>query len=102
MEARQRFVEVGETVTVELPFSEVCIHMRVAGREMPVRLQAARYLNGEEAPGSPVAQILTESGSEFSFPVLYGEAGFYRTADGRFYTYEAPTAVGRHLRLVAS
>jgi hypothetical protein len=103
-DARQ-YVSVGDTVTVELPYSEVCMHMRVAGRRMPVRLQDARYFNGEPAPGSPVAQILTESGGEFSFPVLYGEAGFYRDETGRFYTYVPDHArearPARHLRVVA-
>lgn len=95
----RRYVDVGETVAVELPFSEVCMHMRVAGKVMDVRLQAARYMNGEPAPGSPVAQILNANGGEFSFPILYGEAGFYADGD-RFYTYMP--ASDRHLRLVAS
>lgn len=100
MQDVRQYVSVGDTVTVELPYSEVCMHMRVAGRQLQVELQPARYFNGEPAPGSPVAQILSESGRPFSFPVLYGEAGFYRDESGRFYTYlPAPS---RHLRLVGS
>lgn len=95
------YVNVGDTVTVLLPYSEVCMHMRVAGRRMPVRLQASTYFNGEVVPGAaPVAQILNASGTEYSFPVLYGEAGFYRDSDGRYYTSELPAP--RHLRLVGA
>lgn len=54
---------VGETVTVELPYSEVCCHMRVAGQVRQVQVLAGG------------AQILNEDGSPFSFPVTHGEAG---------------------------
>lgn len=51
-------------VRVELPFSEVCMHMRVAGRLMLVR----------PLPDG-MAQILNEDGSPFSAPVTRAEAG---------------------------
>jgi hypothetical protein len=54
---------IGETVTVEMPWSEVNMHMRIAGKTMPVRVQS----NG--------AQILNADGTDFSFPITYGEAG---------------------------
>lgn len=50
--------------TVELPFSEVCMAMRVAGQRRPVIA-----LEGN------MAQILNGDGSCFSAPVTRGEAG---------------------------
>jgi hypothetical protein len=79
------YVAAGVTVTVELPFSEVCMHMRVAGTVRPVRLQRATFGNGGEAPGC-VAQILNDDGTPFSFPITTGEAGFFEDSN-RFYTY---------------
>ncbi|WP_326827449.1 hypothetical protein [Streptomyces sp. NBC_01751] len=63
---------VGETVAVRLPWSEVCMHMRVAGEIRPVLLKE----HG--------AQILNEDGSNFSFPVTFGEAGFRANVDRTF------------------
>jgi len=54
---------IGERVTVELPYSEVCMHMRVAGKRMDV----------EVLPDG--AQLLNADGSKFSFPITHGEAG---------------------------
>lgn len=68
-------INVGEIVRVELPFSEVCMHMRVAGVSRNVEVR------------SDGAQILNEDGSKFSFPVTHGEAGVYRDANG-FYVQE--------------
>jgi hypothetical protein len=49
---------------VVLPFSEVCMYMRVAGREMWV------------APvGLGMAQLYSDDGSRFSMPITRGEAG---------------------------
>lgn len=73
----KRYVDPGETVSVELPYSEVCMHMRVAGKRMDVQFLSER--NG--------AQLLNANGSRFSFPILPGEAGFYRETDGRHYYY---------------
>lgn len=49
---------------VQLSYSEVCVHMRVAGIHRPV----------VELAGG-MAQILNRDGSLFSFPVCRGEAG---------------------------
>jgi hypothetical protein len=54
---------VGDTVRVELPYSEVCMHMRVAGKIMSVHVQE----HG--------AQLVTGDGRPFSFPITHGEAG---------------------------
>jgi len=70
-------IRPGDTVTLELPYSEVCMHMRVAGRRMHVRLTDGAH---------PMAQLLSEDGSNFSLAITTGEAGIYRDADG-FYAY---------------
>jgi hypothetical protein len=57
----------GKTVTVTLPYSEVCCHMRVAGQIRQVRVTAEH-----------MAQILNADGSPCSFPVTLGEAGLRR------------------------
>jgi hypothetical protein len=60
----------GEFGTVILPFSEVCMHMRVAGKEMRVQV-----LDGGMVQ-------LYKDGDRFSFPISAGEAGFHRTDYG--------------------
>lgn len=50
---------------IELPYSEVCLHMRVAGRRMLV------------GPAGPrMAQLYDDDGKPFSFPITRGEAGY--------------------------
>lgn len=67
-------VQVGDTVKVELPYSEVCMYMRVAGQQRSVQVQ------------TDGVQILNEDGTRFSFPITHGEAGLHRRDDG-FYFY---------------
>lgn len=54
---------VGTRVSVTLPYSEVCMSMRVAGKEMTVDVLAQG------------AQIIDADGRPFSFPISHGEAG---------------------------
>lgn len=75
----KHFVEIGEIVRIEIAFSEVCMHMHVAGEVMNVRLQGEQY---------PCAQLLLDDGREFSAPITPGEAGFY-SEGGRYYCYPA-------------
>lgn len=56
-------IKIGETREMTLPYSEVCMHMRVAGKTMLVECLA----NG--------AQLRNLDGSVFSFPITHGEAG---------------------------
>ncbi len=56
----------GDVVRVELPYSEVCMYMGIAGQERDVRIVGEDY---------PCAQVLNADGSEFSFPITLGEAG---------------------------
>jgi hypothetical protein len=65
-------VSVGTVVSVTLPWSEVCMHLSVAGQTRPVEVLATG------------AQILNEDGTPYSFPVTHGEAGIYRDADGLY------------------
>ena len=67
-----RTIMIGSTVTLVLPYSEVNMHMRVAGQIRNVKV----------LPDNS-AQILNSDGSPFSFPVLWGEAGIGSDGDGR-------------------
>lgn len=69
--ARRR-VAVGDTARVRLPFSEVCMALRVAGQARHVTVLARG------------AQILDPDGSPYSFPVTHGEAGIRTDADGLY------------------
>jgi hypothetical protein len=70
----------GDCVLVELPHSEVCMHMRVAGSAREVELLQ------EQRSGLAMAQILDRDGGPCGGPVTPGEAGIY--SDGRgFYAY---------------
>lgn len=57
-----------DAVRVEFPFSEVCMHMKVAGRAMWARVV-------KRPSGYPMAQLLNDDGSPFSFPITMSEAG---------------------------
>lgn len=61
-------IRPGERIKVRLPWSEVCMHMRVAGKVMAAELTA---------DGSGI-QLYDDEGDQFSFPITLGEAGFYR------------------------
>ena len=59
-----------ETI-LELPYSEVCMHLRVAGTRMRARLQP-----------DGMVQLLGPDGRDFSFPITAAEAGLHRDQDG--------------------
>lgn len=65
-------VTVGDTIRIRLPWSEVCLHMRVADQIRPVRVS------------DHGAQILNDDGTPFSFPITHGEAGIYHRDDGLY------------------
>ena len=71
------YVQAGDVIRLRLPWSEVCMHMRVAGKPMNVQI----VVEGTSA----VAQLLTDDGSRFSFPILLGEAGIYTDGAGKHY-----------------
>lgn len=65
-------VKPGDVVRLELPWSEVCMHLKVAGQVRDVRVLHTS------------AQILNEDGTPYSFPVTHGEAGIYTDAEGLY------------------
>lgn len=77
--AQKQFVQAGDKVLLEIPFSEVCMSMRVAGKPMYVELQATTW-------NSVCAQLYSLDGKPYSFPITSGEAGIYQDSDG-YYCY---------------
>jgi len=63
-----------------MPHSGVCLHMRIAGKELDF-----------EVRDSGMVQLYREDGSPLSFPVTSGEAGLFRdTTDNAFEFYYYP------------
>lgn len=77
MYLRRIDVVVGDQWVAEMPYSEVCMHLGVAGKRHRVQLTARGV------------QLLNGNGEPISLPVLPGEGGVYYDARG-FYRY--PTA----------
>src|SRR2546421_764139 len=71
------FVQAGDVVRVRLPSTEVCMHMRVAGKAMNVQIVTDGI--------SVAAQLLRDDGSPFSTPITLGEAGILTDEAGRLY-----------------
>jgi hypothetical protein len=78
---RQVYIRPGESGRAEMPYSEVCMHMRVAGRVMDFTLSRQGHL----------VQLLNPDRTPFSAPILPGEAGIHTDLDGRRW-YHRPTA----------
>jgi hypothetical protein len=55
---------------IAMPYSEVCVHMRVAGKVMAVK-----------DVGNGMAQLYDEFGEKFSMPITWGEAGVRQLFD---------------------
>jgi hypothetical protein len=68
------YVTRGEQVTKTMPYSEVCMSMRVAGKPM-------HCIMGDNG----MVQLFDRDGNKFSFPITSGEAGFYSDANGIYY-----------------
>jgi hypothetical protein len=79
MSASKTYIRPGETLQLGLPYSEVCMHMGVAGSVMTVLLTVGDF---------PMAQLIRD-GRPFSFPIGTGEAGLY-SDEGGYYGYPAP------------
>lgn len=68
-------IRPGEFTEMEIGFSEVACHMRVAGKQMTVQL----------LEDGRMAQLYSEDGNRFSAPITYGEAGIYRDGAGYYH-----------------
>ncbi len=69
-------IKPGESGRKEMPFSEVCMHMGVAGHEMDfVMTDNGRY---------PSIQLMKD-GHPYSGTITLGEAGVFSRTDGTFY-----------------
>lgn len=72
----------GENYSAYMPFSEACMHMKVAGKRYWFTIVGDDY---------PMVQLLYRHNDEgplqpFSFPITLGEGGVYHQ-DGEFYCY---------------
>jgi hypothetical protein len=75
MSYQRVYVRRGTKFANVMPHSEVCMHMRVAGKTMGCELVGPR----------PMVQLFDiESQRPFSAPILTGEAGIYEE-NGEFY-----------------
>jgi hypothetical protein len=72
-------VKPGEIFEAEMPYSEVCMYMKVAGKRMGVKVITARERKA--------AQLYNLDGQPFSFPVTLGEVGVYER-DGKYFVEE--------------
>lgn len=70
------YVKIGDEITKQLPYSEVCTYMRVAGCTRRVVITR-----------NEMAQIFDPKGYPMGGAVTLGEAGFYRDGEGRIYYY---------------
>jgi hypothetical protein len=71
----KRYAERGSVYRSRMPHSEVCCHLKVAGKLMDWMLQGR------------MVQLLSEDLHPFSFPILAGEAGVFEDGNG-LYFYE--------------
>jgi hypothetical protein len=67
----KRLIHPNQETTLQLPYSEVCMHLRVAGTRMRARLQP-----------DGMVQLLEPDGRDYSFPITAGEADLHHDHDG--------------------
>lgn len=87
MAAQKRYIEANTIYEHELPYSEVCMHMRVAGRRMGVKWDGklmAQLYKLESFGISPATNHEIKNWVPFSAPVTTGEAGIFEDADGHY------------------
>lgn len=68
-------IEPGQWGLAIMPYSEVCVHMQVAGKPMLFILRADGMM----------VQLFSPSGQVFSGPITPGEAGIYQDGQRRYY-----------------
>jgi hypothetical protein len=67
----KRPIHPNQETILQLPYSEVCMHLRVAGTRMRARLLE-----------TGMVQLLDPDGGDFSFPINAAEAGLRHDQDG--------------------
>jgi len=68
-------VNVGDVGEAVMPYSEVCMHMRVAGKKMGFKVLDNRMVQLMSLPDMKL----------FSAPITLGEAGIYEDNEGMYY-----------------
>lgn len=68
-------IKPGEYGLKEIPYSEVCRSMQIAGEFLQFQVTTGDY---------PMVQLFKE-GKPFSFPITLGEAGIYRDGEELYY-----------------
>jgi hypothetical protein len=86
------YVRPGQIVWHVMPWSEVCIFMRLADRVCGVEL-IEHESDGRTYHVAQIYDGAPEAPREFSFPVLPSETGLYHDQGG-YYTY-APTPTAK-------
>jgi hypothetical protein len=71
MEMGKQPIHPNQEIILQLPSSEVCRQLRVAGTRMRARLEP-----------NEMVQLLDQAGRDFSFPITAAEAGLDRDQDG--------------------
>jgi hypothetical protein len=72
-------IHLNQETVLQLPYSEVCMHLQVAGTRMRARLIA-----------DGMVQLLDADGGEFSFPITAAEAGLDHDHGGWFSVVAEP------------
>lgn len=70
-----------------MPYSEVCMHMKISGKPMYFRFDIVGYHNNG-IDGIAKVQLFDDDNREFSSPILASEAGIYRDEQGFYYYAE--------------
>jgi len=69
-------IKPGQWGEAVMPYSEVNMHMRIAGKWMRFQLLKGKY---------PMVQLYREDGGQFSAPITTGEAGIMEDSRGFYY-----------------
>jgi len=85
MSSRTRIdVVPGQRYRKTMPASEVCMHMQIDDKVFEVELLPGRHMAQLYYADGP------KKGTDFSFPITAGEAGFYYDeAAGNYYFYQS-------------
>lgn len=82
MEWSKQYIEPNRKYPAILPHSEVCIHMRVAGKPMFIEWDGKRSVQLYSVECHGTGFNADDTFVPFSAPILLGEAGLYTDSDG--------------------